>query len=185
MSSSVCQLKMKLHSPEHAMNTALITVDSRRQLPLQTLQSGQLLQVSPQCRGGLILRNAHFAEFVGPGAAVGCSFDIRVNQVFPIGEVQLVYPELVTLKQQAYQRRRDYMRKQQELIAEPSALKRAHNIYSFLHKLYGANVVANISNELLANLAAVLPGTIQSLRTLYAERSQSSTQGAANPATVG
>ncbi len=155
------------------MNTALITVDSRRQLPLQTLQSGQLLQVSPQCRGGLILRNAHYAEFVGPGAAIGCSFDVRVNHVFPIGEVQLVYPELMTTKQQAYQRRRDYIRKQQTLIAEPSALKRAHNIYGFLCKLYGAQIVASIPAELLANLAAVLPGTVQSLWNLYAERSQS------------
>ncbi len=180
MSSFACQLKMESHSPEHVMNAALITVDSRRQLPLQTLQSGQLLQISPQCRGGLILRNAHFAEFVGPGAAVGCSFDIRVTQVFPIGEVQLVHPEQIATKQQAYQRRHSYMRKQQELIAEPSALKRAHNIYGFLCKHYGTKAVADISNELLANLAAVLPSTIQSLRTLYAERSQST----CNPATV-
>lgn len=161
------------------MNTELITVDATRHLPLQTLQSGQLLQLSPKCRGGLILRNAHFAEFVGPGAAVGCSFDIRVTQVFPLGEVQITYPELLADKQKAYQRRRSYMHKHQELIAEPVPLKRASNVYGFLAKLYGTAIVAAIPDDLLAHLGAVLPGTIIMLRQYYTERAHT-----ANPSSV-
>lgn len=137
--------------------TLLNKVDSR---PIQLLKSGQLLAIAADCQGGLILQKPFYAEFVGPGAAVGGSFDIQSTSAYVLGNVQFLELTTYAARQQAFQKRIAYIEKFQNILLEQSPLRRACLIVNQLYQWFGVDETKKISNESMAQLAGVLPGTV-------------------------
>ncbi len=133
---------------------------------LPQLKSGQLLIVSPHSRGGLILCKPHYAEFVGAGSAVGGVLDLDCCHVIPVGTISLTYSDCWWERHQAYLTRSRWVALTQSATIAPAPLRRALMILSTLAKQVGWAVVANIPNELIANLVGVLPHTVEMARSL-------------------
>lgn len=129
-------------------------------LPLQLFNSGQLLRIPSNCSGGLILQLTHHAEFVGAGAAVGSSFDIKCVSVYTVGDVQLDVPATFAERKQAYHKRIGYMQRQQKITAMRAPLQRAYLIIRQLCLLLDVDQVRTIPDDLLAQLVGVFPKTI-------------------------
>lgn len=128
--------------------------------PLQLLTSGQLLALAADSQGWLLIQKPYFAEFVGPGAAVGGSFDVRCTNVYVIGQVRFQAPVPQAERQQAYQQRIHYIEKLQEIASEPSPLSRARSMVQQLYEWCSVEEVNQIPSELIALLIGVLPGTV-------------------------
>lgn len=141
--------------------------DSR---PIQLLKSGQLLAIAADCQGGLILQKPFYAEFVGPGAAVGGSFDIQSTSAYVLGNVQFLELTTFTERQQAFQKRIVCIENFQEtILPEQSPLRRAFLVVDQLHQWFGIDEVKRIPNELMAQLVGVLPGTIATVWQQYTQ----------------
>lgn len=143
----------------HVTSSKTLTnqVDSR---PIQLLKSGQLLAINADCQGGLILQKPFYAEFVGPGAAVGGSFDIQSTSAYVLGNVQFLELTTYAERQQAFQKRIAYIKKFQNLLLEQTPLRRACLIVDQLNQWFGVDETKKISHESMAQLAGVLPGTV-------------------------
>lgn len=129
-------------------------------LPLQLLRSGQLLALSANSQGGLLIQKPFFAEFAGPGAAVGGSFDVKCTFVYVLGTVEFQAPATYAERQEAFQQRMTYLQKLQEITSEEAPLSRARSIVNQLNQWCGIDEVNNIPNELIAQLIAVFPETV-------------------------
>jgi hypothetical protein len=128
-------------------------------VPLDLFKSGQLLVLKPNCRGGLIIQKAFYADFVGPGAAVGGSFDIQCTSVYVIGEVEFDVPATYEQRQQAFQTRIAYIQKLEEILSVSSSIHRAGLMIRQLSLWLGVSHVRRIPLELIAQLGGVLPKT--------------------------
>jgi hypothetical protein len=119
------------------------------------------LAIATDCQGGLILQKPFYAEFVGPGAAVGGVFDIQCTSAYVLGNVQFLELTTYAERQQAFQKRIALIEKFQEaVLVEASPLHRACLIVNQLYQWFGVDETKRIPNELLAQLVGVLPGTI-------------------------
>ncbi|WP_234488858.1 hypothetical protein [Oxynema sp. CENA135] len=143
--------------------TALIGAPQRRDL-LAQLNSGQLLVVDRRRRNGLIIYKRYHAEFAGPGAAVGGLFDLECQQVVPVGDVALVYPESYEERQQAFTIRRHWIRLTEQLTANPIPLKRAQQILTQFGHYFDWQTVEDVPDEAFARLVGVLPRTVTMVR---------------------
>lgn len=133
-------------------------------VPLNLLKSGQLLMVKPDCRGALIIQKRFYADFVGPGAAVGSSFDVDCTSVYVIGEVEFYAPTTYTERQQAFQKRREYCETLQSMVMIPTPLDRAATILHQLSLWLDVSVISEIPSGLIAQLAGVLTKTVTIIR---------------------
>ena len=129
-------------------------------VPLDLFKSGQLLVLKPNCRGGLIIQKPFYADFVGPGAAVGGSFDIQCTSVYVIGEVEFDVPATYEERQQAFQSRIAYIQKLEEILSVSSSIHRACLMIRQLSLWLGVSHVRRIPLELIAQLGGVLPKTV-------------------------
>lgn len=136
-------------------------------LPLQQLGSGQLLCVVPNFQVGLILQQPHYAEFVGVGAIVGGSFDIKCKSIYAIGKVDFSVPITYRERQRAFQLRMNYMKQQQAITSVISPLKRACLIVQQLCGWIGATEARQIPTDLVAQLVGVLPKTVDTAWQCY------------------
>ena len=137
-------------------------------LPIQQFQSGQLLALSPNCRGGLILRKRHYCEVVGPNSAVGGSFDTNVTAVYTIGEVEMVEVAEFAQRKQAFQARTQYLESLQQITGDMVPLKRAHLLLTQMQTWFGKEELDQIPDEWLAGIAGVLPHSIAAARQMAA-----------------
>lgn len=128
-------------------------------VPLDLLKTGQLLALTSDCRGGLIIQKRFYADFVGPGAAVGGSFDVNCTSVYAIGKVEFYAPTTYEERQQAFQMRITYTQKLGEILLELAPLPRAFLIINQLSQWLGVDKVKKIPPELIAQLGGVLPRT--------------------------
>lgn len=143
------------------------TANSARELPLSFFKSGQFLCLSPDCQGGLIIHKSFYADFVGPGAAVGSSFDINCTSVYVIGEVKFWVPTTHAERQQAFQKRMAYSQQLQELVGQGAPLQRCALILNQLSQWVGAKEANNIPDELVARLAGVFTKTVKMTRKAF------------------
>lgn len=139
------------------------------QLPLSFFKSGQFLSLTPNSQGGLILQKPFYADFVGPGAAIGSSFDVNCTLVYAIGAVEFGVPTTLTERQQAFNRRMAYSQRLQAITVQEAPLYRSIVILNQLCKWVGAEEARNIPDDLVARLAGVLPKTIKVARKTYVE----------------
>ena len=154
-------------------------------LPIQQFQSGQLLNLSSNCSGGLILRKTHYCEVVGPDAAVGGSFDTNVTAVYTIGEVEMEELAGFEPRKQAFQARAQYLESLQQVTGETAPIKRAHLLLSQMEAWFGKEEVDQIPDEWLAGIGGVLPRSIAAARRLPREQETVENCPEAQLATVG
>ena len=128
--------------------------------PIQLLRSGQLLSLTTDCYAGLILQKPFYAEFVGPGAAVGSVFDMHCTSVYTLGSVEFWVPSNRTERQEAFQKRVTYIESLQKITLEQSPLRRAFLIVGQLCQWVGTKEASQVSHELIAQMVGVLPGTV-------------------------
>ncbi len=131
---------------------------------LERLAGEDLLIVNSRRRNGLIICKQFYAEFAGPGAAVGGFFDVDCHRIIPVGELSLVYPSDQEERQKAYLIRRQWIRLTHELTDNPVPLQRAQMILNQFENYFGADTIEQIPDEAFALLVGVLPQTVRTLR---------------------
>ncbi len=154
-------------------NTALVTLlnsqvkSGSESLPLSYFKSGQFLSLTSDCQGGLILQKPFYADFVGPGAVVGSSFDVNCTSIYVIGTIKFSASTTVSERQQAFQQRMAYNHRLQEIAEIEAPLRRAFSILQQLSQWVGAEEANKIPDEIVARLAGLLPRTVKIARRKY------------------
>jgi hypothetical protein len=131
---------------------------------LHYIQTGQVWVVNHRRRNGLILYKKFHAEFAGPGAAIGGSYDQDCQQVIPVGNLSLVRPESHKEQQDAYLIRRQWIKLTQQFTDQSSPLKRAQMILNQFETYFDQQTIARIPDEAFAMLVGVLPYSIRIAR---------------------
>ena len=131
---------------------------------LHRLAREELLIVNSRRRNGLIIYKQYYAEFAGPGAAVGGFFDVDCQQIIPVGELSLVHPVDQEERQKAYLIRRQWIRLTHQLTDNPMPMQRAQMILNQFENYFGAETVEKLPDEAFALLVGVLPQTVRTLR---------------------
>ncbi len=139
-------------------------------LPVSLFQSGQLLAIQPNCRGGLILQRSFYADLIGPGSAVGGYFDVKCKSVYLLGDLKFYVPTTYEDRRLAVQKRVNCIKKQQSIVLVPSAVERAEMIIDVICRWLGRAEAQNIPHELIAQLAGVLPKTATLAWQKYLEK---------------
>ena len=125
-----------------------------------------LLVVNSRRRNGLILFKRYYAEFAGPGAAVGGKIDRDCHLALPLGNFSLLHPESAEDRQRAYALRRQWIRLTKQFTDNPVPLQRAQLILNQFEHYFDSQIIAQLPDEALALLVGVLPGTIRMARSL-------------------
>jgi hypothetical protein len=128
------------------------------------LPSNPVLAISEHHRCGLILTNAHYAVFAGPGAAIGMSGELEFEEVVMIGEPQLVCISQHPARQRAYNSRIQWMRWLQRITSHPDAWQRTEKLLASFEAFFSPRIVASLPDTVLAQLIGVLPQTVQMVR---------------------
>ncbi|MGK7926836.1 MAG: hypothetical protein AB4290_16615 [Spirulina sp.] len=131
---------------------------------LNNLRSGQLFFVKANKGGGVIVCHPHHAEILGPGAAVGGMLDLDCHRLIPLGKVALTYPESLGQRQESFLIRQKWIGSAQKAIKHPVPLKRAYLMVMMMEKYFGRKTIAELSDEILANIVGVLPNTMAMAR---------------------
>jgi hypothetical protein len=131
---------------------------------LQQISSGQLLVVNSRRKNGLILYKSFYAEFAGPGAAVGGEIDRDCVRVIPVGDLSLVQPEEDEDRQKAYLIRRQWIRLTQQMTDNPAPQERVNLIVDQFINYFGADLVKQLPSEAFSGLVGVLPHTVRQVR---------------------
>jgi hypothetical protein len=140
------------------------------QVPLSFFKSGQFLSLTNDCQGGIILQKRFYADFAGPGAAFGSSFDVDCTSVYVIGAVKFSALSIYSDRQQAFKKRMAYCDRLQKITRLEDPLKRAFSILEQLYHWVGAQETEKIPDELVAMLAGLLPQTIELVKKNYPQR---------------
>ncbi len=143
-------------------------------LPVSLFQSGQLLAIPPNCRGGLILQRSFYADLIGPGSAVGGYFDVKCKSVYLLGNLQFYVPTTYEDRRLAVHKRINCIKKQQSIVLVPSAIERAERIIDLLCRWLGKAEAQKIPHDLLSQLAGVLPKTTTQAWQSYVEKTSRS-----------
>lgn len=131
---------------------------------LQSLQSGRLWMVNSRRRNGLILYKSYYAEFAGPGAAVGGLFDLDCQRVIPVGDLSLLQPDSHEERQKAFLIRRQWIRLTQQFTDKSVPLQRAQMILNQFENYFDQETIARIPDEAFALLVGVLPYSVRMAR---------------------
>ncbi len=128
--------------------------------PVELLKSGQLLSLTLNPKSGIILQKPYFAEYIGPGAAIGGMFDLQCVTIYTLGEVEFTVPATLEERQQAFQRRMIDIETMQDLCQSDVPLARSIGFLDMLCDRFGKEQIHSIPNDVLAKVVGVLPGTI-------------------------
>ncbi len=131
---------------------------------LAKISSGKLLVVNSRRRNGLVIYKPYYAEFAGPGSAVGGYFDADCQGVVPVGDLSLVTPGSYEERQNAYLIRRQWIKLTQKFTDNAVAVQRAQMILNQFENYFDAKAVAELSDEAFALLVGVLPQTVRAAR---------------------
>ena len=131
---------------------------------LSRLKTQELLIVNPRRKNGLILYKKYHAEFIGPGAIVGGTFDIDAINIIPVGNLSLIPPNNSQERRQAYKMRRQWVRLTKQIIDNPKSTERAQVILNQFEHWFDVETVAKLPDEAFALLVGVLPQTIRKVR---------------------
>lgn len=126
-----------------------------------------LIAVGENKRSGLILCKEHYAEFAGPGAAVGSPAEQHYTTVIAIGSPEIVEVTTYADRQRAYSRRIQWVRWLHKIVDHPDPLQRVEKLFAGFDAFFGSEVLTSLSDDILARLAGVLPQTVATLRTQH------------------
>jgi hypothetical protein len=135
-------------------------MSSKSNQPIELLKSGQLLAVTDSEPAGIILQKPFFAEFIGPGAAIGGLFDLKCVTIYTLGKAEFTAPATQEERQLAFRRRIDDIAAMQTLCQAEAPLRRAIDLLDMLCDRMGTTEIRSIPNEVLAKIVGVMPGTI-------------------------
>ena len=131
---------------------------------LTLIHGGKIFMVNSRRRNGLILFKEYYAEFAGPGAAIGGDYDSDCQGVLPIGNLSLLTPESHEDRQKAYLIRRQWIRLIKQITESPVAKQRVQKILDQFEVFFPAEIVAYIPDEAFAMLVGVLIHTVNTVR---------------------
>lgn len=129
--------------------------------------SGQLLAVSEHKKSGLILCKGFYAEFAGPGAAVGSLVEQNYQAVIAIGCPKILLVNTLDERRRAYGRRIQWGRWLHKIVENPDPVLRAERLLTGFEEFFGRQIVLSLPVELLALLAGVFPSTIEQVRSQH------------------
>lgn len=144
------------HNYRHLSSQELVT----------KLRNGELLVVNPHDKNGLIIYKSYYAEFAGPGAAVGGIFDLNVIEVLQVGDISLIYPQESKEKLSAYGIRREWIRLIKQITDQPSPSDRAQQIINQFQFWFEPQIAIDLPDEAFARLVGVFPQTVRKIRHL-------------------
>ncbi|MDC0835546.1 hypothetical protein AY599_12160 [Leptolyngbya valderiana BDU 20041] len=130
-------------------------------LPLSLLRSGQILALTPDSKGGLILQKGFYSDWIPPGALVGGYYDIDCTRVYVAGKIRFYAPETHQSRTKALQTRMGQISQLQTIISDPSSFRRAYKILRHLSKWLSYRDMRQIPHELIAQLVGVNPSTVK------------------------
>lgn len=131
---------------------------------LEQIKSGQPLIVSHRRRNGLILCKPYYAEFAGPGAAVGGQIDQDCIAVLAVGNLLLSPPTSYEEQQRSYLIRRQWIRLTQQFTESKDPTERAQMILSQFENYFDMATLTGVPDDIFADLVGVFPMTIGSVR---------------------
>ena len=131
---------------------------------LKYLQTGKLWVVNSRRRNGLILYKPFYAEFAGPGSAVGGIFDMDCQAVIPVGNLSIIQPNSHEERHDAYLIRRQWIRLTQQFTDQSVPLQRAQMILNQFENYFDQETIARIPDEAFALLVGVLPYSVRMAR---------------------
>lgn len=137
-----------------------IAVDSL----IKKLNGDQLWVVNTRRRNGLIVFREFYAEFAGPGAAVGGSLDQGCQYVIPLGNLSLLTPADPEEQQKALKIRLQWIRLTQNFTDQPKPADRAQMILEQFKTYFDQSTVDLVPDEAFAQMVGVLPRTIRRVR---------------------
>lgn len=113
---------------------------------------------------GLLLERRFTADLVLLGGAVGVSIDRGVEQVIPIGAVQVVDPRSYLERQWALRRRLHWINWQQQITEAHPSGRRAELLISRLAEQFTIEQIQPLSDRSLAKLVGVTPEEVEEAR---------------------
>lgn len=134
-----------IHSHDNSGN-------SENKQPIEMLKEGQLLSLSESYPAGLILQKPYYAEYIGPGSAVGGMFDLQCVTIHPLGKAELSTPETLDERQNAFQRRMEDIEQMQLICEKDLPIERAVAVLEMLTQHFYQDEIQMIPNEVLAKL---------------------------------
>ncbi|MGC9503568.1 hypothetical protein [Baaleninema sp.] len=149
-------------------------------LPLSLLRSGQILALTPDSKGGLILQKGFYADWIPPGALVGGYYDIDCSRVYVAGKIRFHAPESRQGRSKALQIRMGQISQLQEIIGDPSSFRRAYKILRHLSQWLSYRDMRQIPHELIAQLVGVNPSTVKLFWNRYLSAVQQRREGNTN-----
>ena len=131
---------------------------------LKKINRGDLLVVNSRRRNGLIIFREFYAEFAGPGAAVGGDFDQGCHKIIPLGNLSLIEPDDHEDHQKALKIRLQWIRLTQNFTDQPRSNDRAQMILDQFKTYFDKGTIDNVPNEAFALMVGVLPQTVRRVR---------------------
>ena len=131
---------------------------------LEQVLSKQWFAVDRRRRNGLIIVKPFHAEFAGPGAAVGGSFDQDAINVIPVGDVVMVPPTTHHDRQEAFLIRRQWIKLTNQVTDESVPVRRAQMMLTQFDNYFERVVVDQVPDEAFALLVGVFPRTVRIAR---------------------
>lgn len=131
---------------------------------LRCIRRGQVWVINSRRRNGLILYKTFHAEFAGPGAAVGGSYDQDCHLVIPVGNLILARPVSHTDRQNAYLIRRQWIKLTQQFTDQSSPTQRAQMILNQFETYFDQKTIVRVPDEAFAMLVGVLPYSVRMAR---------------------
>ncbi|MGR3278861.1 hypothetical protein ACSYAD_27725 [Acaryochloris marina NIES-2412] len=130
------------------------------QLSVQSLQDGQLRSIVNHQHMGVILQKKYYAEYIGPGAAIGGHLDMECVNIYVLGEVEYDVPENNEKRYGAFQKRIKNIEQLQEICEISSPIYRGIAVLEMLIQQFSLEEIQRVPNNLLAMLVGVVPATI-------------------------
>jgi hypothetical protein len=131
---------------------------------LEQLHQGQLMMINSRKRNGLILIKPFYAEFAGPGSAIGGAFDLNCRAVISVGDLSIGEPTSQEERQKAYLIRRQWIRLAQQITDNPQPRDRVRMMLQQFENYFTLETVKAVPNEAFAMLVGVLPRTVRTVR---------------------
>lgn len=131
----------------------------------QGQSSDEILVLAEGKKCGLIVCKTHYAEFVGPGAAVFSPAEASDDALIAIGSPEYRRVNSPSARQRAYNIRIQWMRWLQKITeSAKDPIKRSEKLLSSLEGFFGAAMVWQLPDRPLAELIGVLPRTMHEVR---------------------
>ena len=127
---------------------------------LKQIVSGSLSVVSSRRRNGVLLVKPFYAEFAGPGAAVGGDFDRDCLAAIPIGNLQLLVPNDEAERQTAYRIRLQWLKLTSRFTAMDVPTVRSQQILEQFEHYFDRAQVQAVPHAALALVVGVFPQTM-------------------------